>query len=127
MILTPKKIFFIDSIGALLSAIFLGLILPMFEDELGIPQKVLIVLSLIAIIFSIHSFKCFLSKKETWRYNMKIIAFANFTYCCLTFAVIFHLFHNLTALGLLYFMLEIVLVTYLDLFEMKTVYNSKFT
>lgn len=116
----PKKLFLIDSLGALLSAIMLGLILARFESTFGMPQKVLYALSFIACIFFINSFLNFLSKTGKWRPYMKIIAVANLMYCCLTVGLIIYLFQEISPLGLIYFVLEIVLVTMLAIIELKT-------
>jgi hypothetical protein len=48
--LTPnsKKIFLIDGIGALLSAVFLGVILVKFEESFRMPRTILYLLSSVA-------------------------------------------------------------------------------
>jgi hypothetical protein len=53
--ISPKNLFLLDSLGALLSAILLGVILVSFENAFGMPQKTLYTLSYTAIIFSIYS------------------------------------------------------------------------
>jgi len=109
-----------DSLGALLTAIVLGLIFTRFENAVGMPQKVLYPLSFIACIFSIYSLFCYLIKIENWRPFLKIIAIANLLYCCLTIGFIFYLYQKLTVLGFIYFVLEIIIVTILAIIELKT-------
>ena len=49
--INPKKLFLIDSLGALISAVMLGLVLTRFEHIFGMPQNVLYFLSFIACTF----------------------------------------------------------------------------
>lgn len=121
--INPNQLFLIDSLGALLTAVMLGLILARFENTFGMPQQELYFLSSIACIFSIYSFLCFISKKGNQRPYLKIIAVANFMYCFLSIGLIIYLFHKLTFLGLIYFVLEIIAVTILANIELKAASN----
>lgn len=116
----PQKLFLVDSLGALLSAILLGLILARFEKIFGMPQNVLYILAVIPCIFTVYSFLCFLSKTAHWRPLMKIIAIANLLYCCLTAGLMVYFYQKLTVLGLIYFILEIIIVISLAFIEWKT-------
>ncbi|AHM62826.1 hypothetical protein D770_22905 [Flammeovirgaceae bacterium 311] len=116
----PRKLFLIDSLGGLLSAIMLGLILTRFENTFGMPEEVLYPLAFMACIFFTYSFICFLSKTANWRPYMKIIAITNLMYCCLTIVLIIYLYQKLTVLGLMYFILEIIVITVLAIVELKT-------
>jgi hypothetical protein len=124
--INPKKLFLIDSIGALLSAILLGLVLARFENIFGMPPKTLYALSFIACIFSIYSFLCFSGKIENWRPYLKIIAIANLLYCLLTIGLIIYFYQKLTVLGLIYFVLEIIIITILAMIELKTAANLNY-
>ncbi|MBX2927255.1 MAG: hypothetical protein KF852_05415 [Saprospiraceae bacterium] len=117
--MNPQKLFLTDSLGALLSAIMLGLVLPRLESIFGMPQLVLYWLASIAGIFFIHSLLCFLRKPANWRPSLRIIALANLSYCCLTVGLIIYWFPMLTVLGLAYFALEIIVVMLLSLMELK--------
>ena len=116
----PQKLFLVDSLGALLSAILLGLVLTRFEKTFGMPQNELYILAVIPCIFTMYSFLCFLSKTKNWRPLMKIIATANFLYCCLTAGLMVYFYEKLTVLGLIYFILEIIIVISLAFIEWKT-------
>lgn len=118
----PQKLFLVDSLGALLSAILLGLILTRFEQTFGMPQNVLYILAVIPCIFAIYSFFCFLSKTANWRPLMKIIAIANLLYCCLTAGLMVYFYQQLTVLGLFYFVLELIIVSILAIIELKTAF-----
>lgn len=115
----PRKLFLVDSLGALLSAILLGLVLARFEPTFGMPQNVLYVLAVIPCIFSIYSFFCFFKNIRKWQLYMKIIAIANMLYCCLTLSLMMYFYQKLTVLGLLYFGLEIIVVVVLAFIELK--------
>ena len=123
-----KKLFLVDSIGALLSAILIGLVLARFEPIFGMPHTVLYVLAVIPCIFSIYSFLCFLSKKRNLQSLMKIIAIANLLYCCLTVGLMIYFYQQLTIFGLIYFVLEIIIVVLLAIIEwIKSIDNQNFT
>ena len=113
-----------DSLGALLSALTLGLILTKFENIFGMPPKVLYFLSFMAGMFSIYSFLCFfLYKTKNWRPYMKIIGMANLVYCAVTIVLIIYLYHKLTVLGLGYFIFEMSVIIVLGVLELKTAFN----
>lgn len=115
-----RRILLIDSIGALLSTVMLGVVLTRFEPAFGMPAKALYPLSLIALIFCIHSFVSYSGLVKNRALHLKITAIANLLYCCLTLGLILYLYHQLTALGLVYFVIEIIVVTMLSVFELQS-------
>lgn len=119
-IINPRKLFLADSVGALVSALMLGMVLVKFENVFGVPQKTLYALSFTACIFSIYSFVCFLANMKNWKPYLKFIAIVNLLYCFITLALIIYLCKTLTVLGLTYFVLEIILITILAIIELKT-------
>jgi len=123
----PKKLFLIDSAGALLSAMMLGFVLTRFEHVFGMPQKVLYTLSSLACILFIFSLSCFLREVGNWRRYMKGIAVANLFYCCITTVLVAYLNQELTALGLGYFVLEIIVIATLATFELKMAFHGTYT
>ncbi len=114
-----KTIFLIDSMGALLSAILLGLVLPMFEDAFGMPSNVLYVLSGIASLLFVYSFTCFAIKPASATAALKIIGVANICYCILSIALIIYFYRQLTVFGLTYFILEKIVVLFFAAVELK--------
>lgn len=116
----PKKLFLIDSLGGLLSAIMLGFVLVRFENTFGMPHQVLYILARLAFIFFIYSLLCFLSKMRNWRPYLKFIAICNLMYCGLTIGLVIYLYQELTILGLLYFVIEILVITFLAIIELRT-------
>lgn len=117
--INPKKLFLLDSLGELLSAIMLGVVLPRFKDTFGMPPMVLYVLAFLASLFAIYSFCCFLRVTEQWRSYMKMIAVANLGYCGLTLGLVIYLHQELTPLGMLYFGCEIVIIIGLATVELR--------
>ncbi|WP_375579353.1 hypothetical protein ABWH96_20500 [Marivirga tractuosa] len=120
----PKKIFLIDALGAFLTASILGIVFTNFQEYIGIPTDILISLALIAVVFFIYSMSCFLFMKMKWKPYLKAIAIANLLYCILTVALILTFFHQLTLLGLFYFIGEIIVVLFLIYIELSIV-NGK--
>ena len=120
----PKKIFLIDSIGAFLSAALLFAILSFFVEEFGLPKMILYLLFSIACIFSIYSIFCYYLFEKQWRTYLWTVLIANILYCILTivFLVIFR--NSITLLGLIYFILEIIMISCVAFIELKTV-NKK--
>ena len=114
-----KKLFLIDCMGAVLSAFFLGVILVRFEDDFGMPKTILYVLSSLACIYAIYSISCYYILTNTWRPYLKGIAIANMIHCCLTIGLVFYYYQKLTVLGLMYFFLELILVSGLIIVEIK--------
>ena len=121
--INPHKLFLIDSLGGLLSAFMLGFVLIKFESSVGMSRSILYFLSGIALVFSVYSFVCFLLKIKKWQIFLKIIAIANLLYCCLTLVLLVYLYEKLTILGLIYFVVEIIIVSGLAVIELKKAKN----
>lgn len=109
----PKTIFLIDGIGALVSAIFLGVILVNLKELIGMSENVLILLAIIALIFAGYSFGNAFRMQKNWKKYLKVIATANLLYCILTFCLVVYFSSHLSALGLIYFILEILIIIFL--------------
>ena len=113
-----KKIFLIDSLGALISAIML-LSISQFERYFGISENLAFILIPLPIIFSVFSFLSYKFGKKNWKLLLKIIALANLLYCCLTFYVTLTNLATLKNLGITYFVVEIFIIIILAMFELK--------
>ena len=100
----PKKIFLLDGVGALVSAFFLN---------------VLYLLAIIPCFFAVYSFYCHFVLKNNWSVFLKIIAVANLSYCILTIGLLFVYYQSLSVLGLLYFLVEQMLIGTLIALEFK--------
>lgn len=114
-----RRIFLIDSIGALTTALLLGVVLPVFQKYIGMPLKVLYMLALIAVGFLIYSFTCYVLNPKNWRPFLQLIALANISYCFLSTILIILYYDELSLMGFMYFIGEICLVMIIGLIEMK--------
>ena len=117
---SSNKLFLIDGLGALLSAIMLGVVLPRFEAMIGMPPKILYVLAFLACLFAIYSLSCFFRNMENWKPYLKFIAIVNLLYCCLTLGCIIFLHQEVTVLGMIYFIVEIIIIVILAIIELRT-------
>jgi hypothetical protein len=117
--LNPRQLFLLDALGALLTAVLLGLVLTNLETIFGMPPEVLYNLSFVALGFFIYSLTCFLLKIKNWQPFLRFIAILNLLYCCLTAVLVIQLNSKLTVLGILYFVIEIIIVVVLAIIELK--------
>ncbi len=108
--LTPKRLFLIDSLGAVLTALLLSQVLARFETVFGMPRNILYILAGVAVVFAIYSFLCHLLVKDNWRSYLILIAIANTLYCMVTLGLVVYYFGRLTYLGVAYFIGEIIIV-----------------
>lgn len=118
--LSPKILFLIDGLGALLSAFLLGIVLANLEPTFGMPVKILYFLSALACLFALYSFWNFWKFKETWKPYLRVIATVNLMYCLLTASLVIYFRQELTTWGWLYFLLEMVVIIGLVVVEFKT-------
>lgn len=116
----PRSIFLLDAIGAVASAISLGVILVQYESVIGMPKETLHYLSLIACVFVVYSFSCFFLLKKNWAPFIRAIAYANLSYCFIQIACVIYHYQKLTGIGLTYFVLELIVVFAVVAFELKT-------
>lgn len=116
----PRILFLTDGLGALLSAVLLGLVLTRLVDLIGMPVKTLYFLAFLPCLFAVYDLICFLKIKEKWRTSLKVIALANTTYCVISVGFMVHHYSQLTRIGVTYFVLEIVIVAALAMIEFRT-------
>ena len=121
--ISPNLLFLIDGIGALISAFMLGGVLVYFQSFIGMPTKILHILAILPIFYSIFSFWNFRRKPKKWKLFLKGIAVANIFYCCLTSAILVVCAQKITALGCIYFITEILIILLLVTLEWKTASN----
>ncbi len=117
--LNVKKMFFIDGVGAILSTLFLGVILVYFQKFIGMPTNVLSFLAFFPICFSIYSFSCFFFIKKKLNFFLKGIAVLNLLYACMTISILLFYEHQLSFLGYAYFIVEILILVILIRLELK--------
>lgn len=117
--INPRHFFLIDGLGALLSTFLLGFVLVKWQDAIGMPTSRLYLLATIAAVFCLYSLCCFFSGVKNWRRYLRIIAVSNLAYCVLTTGFMMYEYANLTALGMLYFVSEIIIIVTLAIIELR--------
>ena len=121
----PKTLFFIDSLGAILTVFILFVIMRQLNEYIGMPIIVLTYLSIIAICFCIYSTACFLFLKERWTPFIRLIGVANLLYCALTIGLLIKHYSLLTIIGIIYFLIEIVIICGLSYVELNVATEIK--
>lgn len=116
----PKMLFLTDSIGALLSAAVLFLMLQNLSPFIGMPETALMLLLKTAACLFLYSAVCFLLLREKWGVFISIISAANALYCLLTLLFLILHYKELTCLGLVYFIGETALIIVLVYIELQT-------
>jgi hypothetical protein len=123
---TPGNIFLLDGMGALLSAVLLVFLVAPFESFFGLSPKIAYYLSIPAFCFSLYSLSCYFLHVRHWKPYMRLVAIANFVYCCVTFGLVVQQYRLLTVLGILYFLGEIIIILSLISIESKTIRKNKY-
>ncbi|MFM2386879.1 MAG: hypothetical protein RL660_1636 [Bacteroidota bacterium] len=113
----PKRLFLLDSIGALATAASLAIILLFLNTHFAIPSSALHILIAVALCFCIYSATCYLGLKSNFKPFLRIIATANLTYCLATLAMMFTQFSTLTLLAKAYLIIEVAIVCTLSYIE----------
>lgn len=121
----PKKLFLIDGFGALVTAILIGVVLTQLSSLMGLLKIILFQLAVIAILFALYSFSCYLFLKQVKPVFLKIIGYANLLYCGLTFLIILFNYRQLQPLGYVYFFAEVVIILILSYIELSVANNLK--
>lgn len=111
--LSPPILFLADSLGALLSAVLLALVLAPLENVFGMPAPVLYGLSAAALVFAVYSGACYLWSGPHSRTCLRIIAIANILYAGATVGLVLYFYQRLTIRDLLYFCAELTVITLL--------------
>ncbi len=115
----PHHLFLLDGIGAIASAVSLGMLLPYFQEHIGMPLPILYTLAVPAVLFAVYSLSCYLFRVERWRLFLRYIAVANLLYCFVTIFLMFSNFRTLTGWGLAYFVGEILVILMIVGWELK--------
>jgi len=116
----PRQLFIIDGLGALTSALLLGIVLVRFEDFFGIPSSVLYTLAFIPILFAIYDLYCYRNKNRQIAFYLKGIAILNLSYCCLSLFLSFQHKESITVWGWLYIIGEVIVIAILSWVEYNT-------
>lgn len=109
MKLDKRILFLLDGFGAFVTALFMGVLLPLFSEELGIPVWILRGFALVGVLFCIFSLFCYWRVQNIQRAHVLTIITANSLYCLFTAGVGLTL-ETITPLGLTYIVLEIIII-----------------
>ena len=110
MRINNRTIFLLDGLGAVLSTLLLGVCLPLVQPWLGMPLGVLYLLAVLPLCYGVYSFGCYaLVDHEEPRWLVGIIT-ANTLYCVLTMSLLFVHAGDLTPLGIVYFVVEALVI-----------------
>jgi hypothetical protein len=105
-----KQLFLLDGSGAVLSAFFLGVVLRQLEPIFGMPVDTLTILALLACAFACYSWSCFFLVTNKWPSFLRVIMVVNVLYACLSLFLVYRHFADLTILGVVYFVLELIVL-----------------
>ncbi|MEM7102777.1 MAG: hypothetical protein AAF502_06535 [Bacteroidota bacterium] len=115
----PRKMFLLDGLGALVTAISLGVVLTKFNAFFGMPIQVLHKLALVACVFAVYSLSCHFLLSANWRKFLLLIISANATYCVASAILVGIHFQKLTTWGIAYFVIEILIIIALIYIEIN--------
>ena len=121
--LNPRTLFLIDGLGALVSALLLGVVLVQLESFIGMPIAVLYYLAGAALLFFLYSLSCYWWFPNKWRPFLRAIAIVNLIYCLITLGLTIYFFDQLSFWGLGYFLIEIIIIVVLAIIELKKAKN----
>jgi hypothetical protein len=117
--LNERTIFLLDGIGALVSLVSLGVVLPAFQERIGMPGNVLYFLASLALVCALYSLSRYRLADLTNPFWLRGIIGLNLGYCVVSLYLIIKYFQLLTSLGLAYFLLEKLVVLAIVGFEVK--------
>ena len=122
----PRILFLADGMGAILSALLLGVVLVKLENVFGIPKSILYLLAVIPCAFAIYDLCCFCTKNIDTPTYLKGIAYMNLLYCCLSIVLAVYHFEKIKIFGWLYIVLEIIIIIALAIYELKVSVKLKY-
>ena len=126
MTVNEKTIFLVDGVGAGVSVMILGVVLPAYQPFIGMPTKTLYLLAALPAIFVTYDVYCYRRANLTQAKWLRRIILANFGYCVLSgLAMAWH-FDQLTHWGVAYFAAEFIVIMGLVFYE-AYIYRDAYT
>mgnify|MGYP006266252333 CR=1 FL=1 len=117
---TLSQPFLVDGIGAIITALMLGVILPHFQPTFGMPRDIMHFLSGIASAFALGSLIFHFFVKKNQGPLLRIVALCNTIYCMITLGLLINYREVVTGWGFAYFLGEIGVVLVLVRLEWNT-------
>ncbi len=121
-------IFLIDATGALLSFTLTYFLWKSLDDLFGLPRNALYLICSLALglmCFSIASHFFSLRKKSTKLVLLNVLIVLNLAYCIFIISVIYIFTEMISAFGIIYWTLEMVLISLLIFLEFATTQKLK--
>ncbi len=115
----PRRLFLVDGLGAIVSAVLLGIVLVRLESVFGIPRSALYILASFPCVFTIYDFYCFFKVELKLGIFLRGIAVANLLYCCLSVGLAIYHASVISHFGWAYILVEILVLIILSLFELS--------
>ncbi len=122
--ISPRQIFIIDASGALLSAIMLWII-SLLHSFFSVPETLFQQLIYIPLVFACYSFVCAYINPPTWKRWLLIIAASNIVYALYSLALAYKYSNELTTLGVIYFIVEALIIFTLVYLEITLIYKKQ--
>lgn len=113
LVFQPRRLLLIDCVGAIVSAILLGVVLVRWADLVGMPVGSLYFLAVFPVLFAVYDMVCLLKVKGSFATCLKVIALLNFSYCVISISILCLHWKQLTWIGRCYFVVELVIVVVL--------------
>lgn len=120
-----KNIFLLDGVGAIASAIFTGVLLPLFSNALGLPTPILNGLACFPLVYGLFSLGCYWLTQETKNWMLLGIITGNIIYCFVSFSLVF-LYVDITRWGQSVLIAEVLVILGVVAIELK-VYRKAFS
>lgn len=117
MLVSSKKIFLLDGIGAIVSFTSLVLILTVFQSYFGMPKIAVSIFVSMATFFAIHSLSAYFFTVKNKVRKIKLIALGNLIYASITLSCLVYYYQQLTVYDLVYFVFEIIILIFLSWHE----------
>jgi hypothetical protein len=114
----PRTLFIADAAGAALSIVMLGVVLRSVLPLTGMPTDALAVLAALPAAFLAYDVFCLASARADAPRALKPIAAMNAGYCLVSGAYLADHAEQLTAIGWVYFVLEIAIVATLAVVQL---------
>ena len=119
-----RNIFLLDGLGAAMSALATGLILPLFTAWTQLPPTICSALAVPGVIFAVYSLSCYSFVKRILPWMLLAIILANLAYCLLAVSTVLIL-DGVSVWGRAYFVGEAFIVVGVVMLEWK-VYRAVF-
>jgi hypothetical protein len=116
----------IDGIGALISAIMLGIILVKIQYLIGMPVSILYLLASIPCVYLVYDLISFSFRNTNHKLLLKVVAYANLGYTVVSAGLVIGHLQQLQLLGLVYFISEITILIVLIRIELRIASSKAF-